>query len=266
LTNVKFTRLRYLGKRAFAGCSGLVKAELDSMMLDTIGAEVFKGTKLEELTIKLNKEVGTIAGLGISTPNNHLKRVNIFGAIIYDNAFENCTGLKTVTSDKKITTIGNFAFAGCDIFVGGDILKTATKIGSRAFYKCLSLKNIELKSIKQMEKEAFMGCTALKSVALSDELEKIPEKAFAGCTSLEKINIPASLEVLGTRAFMETSMKNCELRMPKCLNKVGEFIFENAHSPIVLIKPKEDKGWDINWNKGCKRHGLFSTKVKTKKY
>lgn len=266
LTSVKFTRLRYLGKRAFAGCSGLVKAELDSMMLDTIGAEVFKGTKLEELTIKLNKEVGTIADLGISTPNNHLKRVNIFGAIIYDNAFENCTGLKTVTSDKKITTIGNFAFAGCDVFVGGDILKTATKIGSRAFYKCLSLKNIELKSIKQMEKEAFMGCTALKSVALSDELEKIPEKAFAGCTSLEKINIPASLEVLGTRAFMETSMKNCELRMPKCLNKVGEFIFENAHSPIVLIKPKEDKGWDINWNKGCKRHGLFSTKVKTKKY
>jgi hypothetical protein len=62
-------------------------------------------------------------------------------------------------------------------------------------------------------------------------------------------------------------MKKLELRMPDSLETVGEFVFENAYSPVVYVSPDQTFNWDPDWGSNCKGHGLFNynKKVITKK-
>ena len=58
----------------------------------------------------------------------------------------------------------------------------------RTFKGCTSLKTVELSGAKHwIDKEAFMGCTALESVH-SDGGCWVGERAFSGCSSLESFD------------------------------------------------------------------------------
>jgi hypothetical protein len=62
-------------------------------------------------------------------------------------------------------------------------------------------------------------------------------------------------------------MNKLELRMPCSLVLVGEYIFENAYSPVVYVAPNQTSKWNSNWGSDCKGHGFLklSKKVTTKK-
>jgi hypothetical protein len=140
-------------------------------------------------------------------------------------------------------------------------------IGDKSFYKCEGLEKIFLSSLETLGVSAFEECKSLVSATFNESLQIIPERAFAGCKSLSHINIPGQLTEIGNRAFAATAMKKLELRMPYSLVTVGEYVFEQAYSPIIYVTPNQASKWDSNWGSNCKGHGLFnlSKKVITKK-
>ena len=58
---------------------------------------------------------------------------------IGDNAFCDCSGLRSVTIPESVTTIGNSAFSGCFGLTSVTIPKGVTTIGDYAFRKCAKL-------------------------------------------------------------------------------------------------------------------------------
>ena len=65
------------------------------------------------------------------------------------------------------------------------------KIGERAFFKCVKLKNIsDLEHITSIGDEAFSGCTILNSDINLDQATSIGMKAFKGCKNLVCISAP----------------------------------------------------------------------------
>ena len=96
-------------------------------------------------------------------------------------AFENCSGLTSITIPDSVTSIGNGAFSGCTGLTSITIPDSVTTIGD----------------------DAFRGCTGLTSITIPDSVTSIGDYAFEGCTSLTSITIPDSVTSIGDCAFSD---------------------------------------------------------------
>ena len=74
-----------------------------------------------------------------------------------------------------------------------------------AFSRCRYLKSIHLPNIKEIGKDAFIGCLSLHDVYFSDCLTVIGSGAFMGCHFLDYLELPPSLAEIGDMAFCECS-------------------------------------------------------------
>ena len=104
-----------------------------------------------------------------------------------------------------------------------------TSIGSSAFADC-KLQSITFPStVMEICMSAFIRCTNLWKVVLSDGLKKINQSVFQECTSLQSIAIPSTIEEIGNLAF-----NNCrnlrEVVMSDGLKKIGHGVFNNCSS------------------------------------
>ena len=109
---------------------------------------------------------------------------------IGEHAFENCTGLTSITIPNSVTYIGSSAFSGCTSlpviggirYAGSYLLEVVDKtrlsytikqgtrfIGDGAFSDCKSLISLAIpNSVTYIGSEAFYGCENIKSVYISD--------------------------------------------------------------------------------------------------
>lgn len=79
---------------------------------------------------------------------------------------------------------------------------TVTAIGKRAFMECSNLTSITISnSVTEIGDSAFDCCRGLTSVTLSNSLNKIGDYAFYGCRSLTSITLPNSLTKIDDNAF-----------------------------------------------------------------
>ncbi len=87
------------------------------------------------------------------------------GATLAQNAFADCTALKTVVLGSDMTEIGVGVFKGCTALEAITIPASVTKIDMQAFMDCTSLKTVTLLGTPTaIEANAFGGCTALETV------------------------------------------------------------------------------------------------------
>ena len=105
-----------------------------------------------------------------------------------------------------------------------------------AFSRCRYLKSIHLPNIKEIGKDAFIGCLSLYDVLFSDCLTVIGSGAFMGCHFLDYIKLPSSLREIGDMAFCDcmnlTHIINdydgnlvAEMRLHPNVIKIGEDAF-----------------------------------------
>lgn len=142
---------------------------------------------------------------------------------IADQAFYNCTGIKSIQIPDSVTAIGSKAFMGCTGLKAVVIGSGVTTIGSNAFSKCTKLGYVLISdSVTAIGSNAFSECTGLKSVYIGCGATTIGSSAFSGCTALEEIFIPSTVSFVGDKAFY-----NC--------NAISRIKFENTQEKFAKI-------------------------------
>ncbi|MBQ8658987.1 MAG: leucine-rich repeat protein [Clostridia bacterium] len=101
--------------------------------------------------------------------------------------------VKELKIPNSVTTIGNYAFNGCDSLMSITIPNSVTSIGNSAFKACDKLTSITIpNSVTSIGKEAFFGCYSLVEVvnkSLHFTVEKdSSENGFLGCYALAVYN------------------------------------------------------------------------------
>ena len=111
---------------------------------------------------------------------------------IGDGAFDECSGLTSVTIPNSVTSIGNSAFSGCSGLTSVTIGNSVTYIGVQAFRDCIKL----------------------TSVTIPDSVTKIDQYAFWYCSGLTSVTIQATTPptLASTNAFSDTN--NCPIYVP----------------------------------------------------
>jgi len=180
-----------IGDTAFDGCSSLTSVTIPDSVT-SIGYEAFdKGTNLKDITIPASL-TGSYKGAFDEATVEH---VTITGdTAIAEKAFENSTGLTSVTIGDSVKTIGASAFANCSGLKSVTIGNGVTGIDYYAFRGCTGLTSITIPdSVTSIANNAFSSCTGLKSVTIPESVTSIGASAFANCSKLKTVSIPASL-------------------------------------------------------------------------
>ena len=143
--------------------------------------------------------------------------------------YDDMANITSVEISKDITTIGEYAFAGCSslntvIFADGCKL---TVIGKIAFFNC-SIEALTIPaSVTEIGEKAFSSCGSLKTVTFAEgsKLTTIGSNAF-NCKSLTSITIPASVTEIGEKAFYYcSSLETLNFGENSKLTSIGDYAF-----------------------------------------
>ena len=114
-----------------------------------------------------------------------------------------------------------------------------TSVAANAFKNNKSLKKVTIgANITTIGKNAFYGCTKLKTVAMSNA-RTIGAKAFSGCTSLTKVALPAKTTSIGKQAFYKCAkLKTITIGTTKLTAKtVGADAFKGVYAKVTVKVP-----------------------------
>ena len=127
----------------------------------------------------------------------------------------------------------------------------ADYVEDSAFSRCRYLKSVHLPNIKEIGKDAFIGCLSLYDVLFSDCLTVIGSGAFMGCHFLDYIKLPSSLREIGDMAFCDCSNLThiindydgnlvAEMRLHPNVIKIGEDAFVDTPLEYLSDNPSND--------------------------
>ena len=202
--------------------------------------------------------------------NGEMKFWNSSYVVAWDSNRKN---IKNVIINNGVTSIGNFAFHGCENLINITIPDSVTSRGLCAFSNCTSLTSINVdsnnekymsdkgvlytkdkKSLIQYpcKKEgteyiimqgvasigdyAFEYCRSLTSITIPNSVTSIGDSAFKDCRSLTSITIPNSVTSIGGYAF-ESCSSLTSITIPNSVTSIGDSAFKNCTSLTSITIP-----------------------------
>lgn len=136
---------------------------------------------------------------------------------------------KVVISDG-VTSIGSYAFEGCESLSSVSIPASVKSIGERAFQFCMSLSSIVIpEGVETIGNSAFSAAEGLKRITLPNTLKSIGSAAFAQLIDLETITLPEGLETIGDSAFIGCDRLKT-LTIPASVKSIGASICRDCKS------------------------------------
>lgn len=296
LSNVQFASgVKSIGKYAFLGCERLDQNTENPELLvpntvESISVEAFARTKLESSASGIVYagrwivSAGNVAG-SVTLPTEKDKTVlGIAEYAFYANesftgfvgaginsikyicrrAFYKCTGITSFAPDVKtsaLTVYNDYVFYGCTNLNSVTVPRKVTSIGRSAFYKCESIREIDLSDaqIEYIGKFAFYKCTKLGAeggvgLVLADPedsvLTTIDSYAFYGCYSIDEetgaenglksIALPDTLTYLGEYAFANCSLLS-EIDFGNGIAEIQPYTFKSCTGLKSLTIPSNIK-------------------------
>ncbi|MCQ2960434.1 MAG: leucine-rich repeat protein [Bacteroidales bacterium] len=234
-----------IGDYAFYCCRNLTSVTIGGLVT-TIPANVFDGCdSLKSVTI--GKSVTTIpknpfvdcSGLAnITVESGNTKFCSVDG-VLYNKDTTTLIrvprGIKSVTIPKTVTSIGDYAFYGCNSLESVTIPDNVTSIGDYAFYGCSNLTNVTIPdNVTSIGKYAFYGCNSLNSVTIGESVTSIGYYAFDGCSSLESVTIPDNVTSIGGYAFYGCDSLN-SVTIGKSVTSIGIFAFYGCSNLDTIV-------------------------------
>ncbi|MBQ9760396.1 MAG: leucine-rich repeat protein [Clostridia bacterium] len=156
-----------------------------------------------------------------------------------DFAFHGCDYLKYVNMER-LSTVGDYAFAACKVLVRADLTERTVSIGLGAFQGCAALSSMTLPFVGRTQTEKtylgyLFGAEApdftagfipayLRTVKLLDTCTALGNYAFYECSSLQTVTLPKNLQVIGVRAFEKCTALTA-IMLPNSVNAIRENAF-----------------------------------------
>lgn len=283
-----------IGDLAFFSCHSLENIDLPSG-LESIGENALaECPALKSITIpqSVNRIDNTafladsnIESIVVEPGNTNYKSS---GNCLIENASKTLIlGCKNsvIPTDGSVATIGDFAFALCDL-ADISIPNSVTEIRYSAFRKCVHLKNIVIpKSVVEIDGNVFNGCNALETIVVESgngryhsngnclieterktliagcrnsvlptdgSITEIGDYAFNNCIGLESILIPESVIGIGNSAFSGCS-KLTKIIIPESVTRIGSNAFSGCSELTEIIIPSGIKEFGDYVFSNCKK-------------
>lgn len=152
--------------------------------------------------------------------------VNVFGAVLLTNTYEN--GVGVLSFDRPVTIIGEYAFYRKNKITEIVLPDGITKIDACAFWDCSALKSINIPDgVESIGNNASRSCTSLTSITIPDSVTSIGEYAFSSCSKLESVTLSENLTSIGLDAFRYcTSLIN--IYIPDSVTSISAYAFSGC--------------------------------------
>ena len=236
----------------FNNCESLEDVNLPNK-LNSISYQVFMNVPITKITIPKSLE----------TASGYYNGANICGA------FYNCSTLKEVNFEERVTKIPSRLFAGCNGIEKIVVPNTVTNVEERAFEDCINLEKIEIPdsvinigdyvfkdcekldniiipdTVTKIGQGTYSGCTSLTTAKLPNKIVNIPEGMFQDCTSLITIDLPTTITAIKQNAFKNTGLT--ELTLPENITTIENASFDNCTNLAA-----------INFNNNLKTIGNYA--------
>ena len=185
----------------------------------------------------------------------------------------NRKNIKNVIINNGVTSIGNFAFYGCENLINITIPDSVTSRGLCAFSNCTSLTSINvdsnnekymsdkgvlytkdkksliqypckkegteyiiLQGVTSIGDSAFKDCKSLTSITIPNGVTSVGGYAFYCCTNLTNITVPNSVTSIGWYAFYCcTYLTN--ITIPNSVTSIGDSAFKDCKSLTSITIP-----------------------------
>lgn len=192
LTSIRIpSSVTEIGEWAFHSCSSLTKAEFES--IDHLCSINFANEDSNPLSYAGNLYINGEEVKEVVIPNS----VTSIG----DYAFYGCN-MSTVEIANSVTSIGSNAFRYCRSLISAVLSNSLTRLNERTFSDCTSLTTITIpNSVTLIGDLTFFNCASLPSISIPESVIEIGVCAFSGCKSLTSINLPNSVISIGEAAF-----------------------------------------------------------------
>lgn len=307
--------VKTIGKEAFASCAAVEELKIPTGV-ERIGESAFKGTNIESVIFDGTKERWTAIGgetsgidiekirhtcdkgsAWLSNGGEHWHECSWCGKVSDKAAHEDegdgackvCGAkLSDVLAEGMISGLGwSLARSGVLTISGSGELPELVNDGTSVPWKKNSdiIIEVVIKSgVTGVGSGAFMGCTALKKVSISDTVKKLDLNAFSGCTALEAFavedgneayasadgvlfnagktlliscpvgktgayTVPETVTEIEKSAFAASGVES--VSMSDAVNTVGEGAFSNCSKLKSVVLPKGLKELKKSLFSGC---------------
>ena len=217
-----------IGDFAFQGCNKLTSVTIGSNV-ESIGSSAFN-TGSNSLTVTMPFNLRNFADIShfnnnnnnsfsyycvLSSPNSDgsLTEYDVYDQLGVDQTF---TGTINITFDATVTSIGNYAFNNSKYVTTMVIPPNISTIGDFAFAGCLNMTSLicygDETTLYSIGEYACYGCKNLTTVNLPLSLLNIGKMSFIGCNNLYMAVLPKIFDysdmVATTNYFPTTNSSN----------------------------------------------------------
>ena len=162
----------------------------------------------------------------------------------------------------SVTSIGEYAFLGCNSLTSVVIGDNVASVSNSAFNNCSSLTSVVIGgSVTSIGDFAFAGCESLTEIVIPNSVRSISNYAFSNCSSLTSVKIGGSVTSIGSSAFSYCSSLTSVV-IPDSVARIGDFAFVGCES-LTSILFEDPPNWyrTTDYQNWQKKIGGTSTSV-----
>ena len=179
-----------IGDNSFDGCTSLSTLTFAAGETD-LYIPYFSHSPLKTLRIGRNLKYAFGEDASPFKDKTTLTRVAFTGNYVtnlYNNLFDGCTGIASISLPKTLQSINGYAFSNCSKLSEIVVPEGVTTVGEHCFENCTSLTSVSLPTtLKVLENHLFNNCNKLESFVFQPTMETVEEHCFDQCLSLKNL-------------------------------------------------------------------------------